>query len=229
MNVALVGQRIDRVRDLAGFKRSHRVPDEVNDFTKAFVARIAADQIDANLGKIYDELRVQFRFKRKDLDVSISADGRGSITTPFFQYSVTISLSSSDPSQVIWRHQVSEISEAGHIIADAFARVFGCLFDTVELATAGTVDVEALIDRIEELNNQRISLAYDQQATWCRISIEGIAGELEITPRALSLVHRSSSSPGHLLQSFLEFQKALVETCHVKLNAFDDRTRSTIS
>lgn len=225
MNVTIVGQRIDRVRNLAGFKISHRVPAEVNDFSKAFVARIAADQIDADLGEIYDELRTQFRFKRTDMMVSTPADGRGSIATPYFEYSVIVSLNSHDPSQVIWQRQVSEIREPGQVLAEPFAAVFGSMFNTVELAPPKPVDLEAFIDRVEDLASEQVTLSYDKDATWCRVSVAGIAGEMEITARTLSLVQRNPKSPGILLQSFLDFQAALIETYGAGMIAFDGSSK----
>jgi len=221
MNVALVGQRILRVRNLAGFKVSHRVPAEVNDRTEAFVAEIAAAQIDADLDRIHDDLRARFRFKRADLTVSPPSAGGGSITTPYFEYSVAVSLNPRDPSQVIWRRQVSEIREPRRVLAAPFAAVFGTLFNTIELAPPRPIDLTALIDRIEELDSRHISLAYDKDATWCRVSLAGIDGEVEITARTLALVQRQPKSPGHLLQSFLDFQTALIETYEVDTIAFD--------
>ncbi|MFN9970958.1 MAG: hypothetical protein ACK58T_13815, partial [Phycisphaerae bacterium] len=38
-----------RVRDLKGFRKAHQVPTEFNEHTQAFVARIAADDINAEL------------------------------------------------------------------------------------------------------------------------------------------------------------------------------------
>lgn len=221
MNVALVGQRIDRVRNLAGFKTSHRVPDVVNAFTRAFVARIAAAQIDEDLANIYDRLRDEFRLKRAEMTVATPTDGKGSIATPFFDYSVVVSLNSRDPSQVIWQRQVSGIREPARVLADAFAAVFGCLFNTVELAPPRPLDLEAFIDRIENLESEQITLAYDKEATWCRVSMAGIAGEIVLTAQSLSLSQRNPKSPGHLLQSFLDFQTALIRTYDVQMLAFD--------
>lgn len=220
MTVALVGERIDRVRDLAGFRISHRIPDAVNDFTEAFVAGIAAAQIDADLETVYGKLRDQFRFKRADVTVSPPADGRGSIATPYFDYAVIVSLNSSDPSQVIWRRQISEIREPGRVLSDPFAAVFGSMFNTVEIAPPQPIDLGALIDRVENLESGQITLAYDKDATWCRVCVSGIDGEMEITARTLSLVQRNPRSPGHLLQSFLDFQTALIETCDIGMIAF---------
>ncbi len=221
MNVALVGQRIDRVRDLAGFKISHRVPVEVNDFSEAFVARIAADQLDADLNEIYDKLRTQFRFRRAELNVEKLVEGRGSIATPYFEYSVVVSLNPTDPSQVIWHRQVAEIRESNQILAEPFAAVFGSLFNTVELALPQAVDLEAFIDRVEEFESEQLTLSYDRDATWCRLSLAGIAGEMEVTAQTLSLVQRNPKSPGLLLRSFLDFQTALIETYDVEMIAFN--------
>ena len=44
--VTLVRTRRSRVRDLRGFRKSHQIPEEYNEHTAAFIARIAADDIE---------------------------------------------------------------------------------------------------------------------------------------------------------------------------------------
>lgn len=221
MNVALVGQRIDRVRNLTGFKTAHRVPDEVNDVTEAFIARITAGQIDGDLGNLHAAMRHHFRFKRAEMMVSGPADGTASISTPYFDYSVSVSLNSANPSQVVWRRQISEIREPVQILTDAAQQVFGSMFNTVELASTQTIDLATFIDRLEDLHSDRITLTYDKEATWCQINLDEVVGEIELTAQTLSLRQRNPKSPGHLWQSFLDFQTALIERYDIELIGCD--------
>lgn len=210
-NVSLVGRRHDRVRSLSGFKKkTHRVPDEVNDRAESFVAKLAAAEIERDLDAIYAALRAEFRFKRADLDASGAQDGAGAIISPYFNYSISVCLNPHQPSEVIWRRQVARIKEPQRLFAEEFANVFGEMFDTVEFTPARSVDLEALIDRIEELDDERIALDYGMDATWLKLRIKGTRGQIEITPENVSIVHPKPASAKLLLQSFFDLREALV-------------------
>ncbi len=228
MDVALVGQRIERVRDLAGFRSSHRVPLEANEYGEAFVGRIAADQIDADLDVVYTRLRTEFRLRRAELSVSPPAEGCGSVSTPFFDYSVVVTLNPDDPSRVTWRRQVAEIREPDQVLSEPFAAVFGSTFQAVELTPAGPVDLGAFIDRLEALQSERITLEYDKSATWCRVRLDGIAGDLEVTARSWLLQQSNSPSPVALVQAFLEFQAALIDPDDAGSLAFGASARARL-
>ncbi|MBX9584464.1 MAG: hypothetical protein K2X87_29535, partial [Gemmataceae bacterium] len=71
-----------RVKDLAGFRKTHTLPERANDWARKYVNRIAQPDIKADLDNVFDAVREQFGYKRKDLDVSAERDGLGFIRTP---------------------------------------------------------------------------------------------------------------------------------------------------
>ena len=221
LHVSFVRREYARVRSLSGFQRTHRVPDEVNDRSETFVATIAADQLGQDLDAMHRALRQAFRFKRADIDVSQPGDGTGTMITPYFNYSISVSLNSDDTTEVVWHRQVSDIKEPEQILTDEFAQVFGGMFDTVELSPATKIDVETLIDRIEEFGDDRVALHYDKDATWCRLEIDGVVGEIEVTRRTFSIVQSSPKQPKQLLELLFEIQKSLLDKYDVRLMAFE--------
>ncbi len=201
-NVTLVREQRTRVRDLAGFRKSHQVPTEVNDHTNSFVGRIAAEDIIQDLDARFADFRKLLKFKRVDLQVTEPEGGVGLISTPWFDYQISAQLAPDDPSEILWRRQVAEFRAPKELFSSAFSTVFGNLFDTVELLPTALIDIAEVIDQIEDKGLSNITLEYDRSATWCHINLEGVAGQMQLTPDRVSLVVAQAQSPTRLLEAF---------------------------
>ncbi len=223
--MAFIGRRSAGVRSLSGFTKSHRVPDAMTSATEAFVVKIAAKELADDLQKIANALRDELGFKRIDINVAKPGDGTGTIITPNFTYSVWVSLNPDDTSEVIWHRQVSEISTPERVLSDEFAAVFGKTFDTVHFSPFNRIDVTALIDRIEDLNDDRITVNYDMNPTSCRVSIDDVDGEIVVTEFDVSLIQTQPQPPKRLIELLLQIQSALVDTYGVRLIAFNDAAK----
>lgn len=210
--ISLAIREIEGIARLDGFKKkTHRVPDEINSRTQSFVGKLSAKQVADDLDQVFGELRSAFRFKRKELQSDNGGEGTGLISTPYFQYCSTVSQNPEDASEVIWRRDISQITEPNQLLSDGFAAVFSNFFDTVEFTPPTAIDLEALIDRIEETDDDRFSLEYDRQLTFCEIWIEGTAAKLHVTPEAIRIMHPQPQPPRVLIASLIEVQNALVE------------------
>lgn len=209
-NLALVCEQQSRVRDLTGFRKSHRVPDESSERTRAFVRRIAADDIGRDLDLRFSDLRRQLQLKRTQLDVAEPHDGRGTITTPEFQYQVTVELCHDEPSDLIWRRCVTDISTPESVLSDSFAAAFGTVFDTVEFTPTDPIDVPGLIDWIEDRSENHLRPEYDRTCSWCRLTAPGpTASEMLVEQHQVSLRSLTPCLPETLLKSFLALQTLL--------------------
>jgi hypothetical protein len=130
--------------------------------------------------------------------------GVGQITTPWFDYQVIAGIAPDDPSEVLWRRQVTEFRAPQELFSSAFSSVFGNLFDTVELLPPTSIDLAEFIDRIEERALDTITLDYDRNTTWCHVSLKGVMGQLQMTPDRISLVVSQPQSPTRLLEAFFQ-------------------------
>lgn len=214
MNLALIKKQNRPIRALTGFKKNHRVPDRVDDRSEKFIAKLTEDEVKEDLNLIFQRLRKEFSLRRADMKVS-HEHGTGSIDTPYFQYSVIVCLNPDRPSEVIWQRQVTDIRDRVQVLSAPFERVFPRIFDTVEYFPPTAISVDDLIDRIEELEDDRITLNYDMDATGCTLEIEEVAGQVEITASSISLTQSSDVSPKDLLQSFLDMQEMMG---HMRVN-----------
>jgi len=219
--VSLVRRKGADVRRLSGFRKGmHSIPSSITKASHAFVAGLAESDLREDLQRIHDELRSALKFKRADMQVAGPSDGAGSIITPYFTYSVNVGLNPAEPSEVLWRRQVSDIKEADQIFSAGFAAVFGELFDTVEFLPPGRIAIKELIDRIEHLDDDRLQVDYDHETTWCALKISGIAGTIRVTRDTFELVMNSPGPPQRLLKTYFDIQRALVDTHEIRLIPF---------
>ena len=207
-NVALVSEQRQRVRDLSGFRKAHSVPFANSERTQSFVGRIASDEIDEDLDTRFREFRKNFRFKRSDLVVSEPANGEAAITTPWFEYRITVTHDPLAPSEVTWRRQVTQFHDPVPLLSPEFATVFGMVFDTVEFEPPEPIHIEAFIDSIENRNDS-LNLEYDRQSTWCELTTALIPGRLVVETDRVAFVTNEPQLPARLLNAFFEFRTQL--------------------
>ncbi|MFY8201498.1 MAG: hypothetical protein ACOVLE_12550, partial [Pirellula staleyi] len=175
-----------------------------------FVAKLAQEQVSQDLDSVFKQLKSAFKFKRTEIRVTDQGDGTGTIITPYFNYSIGVGQDAENPAKVVWHRTIDSIKDSEQIFSDAFAALFEGIFTTVEFTTQQPVDLDALIDAVEALEDERIAIEYDHNATRCVLRIEGIAGEIQVTQHTLRIVHPKPEAPRNLLRSFLAIQTALL-------------------
>lgn len=223
-NVAFVRERLGPVKGLSGYKKTYDLPDRVNAGAQAFIAKISREEITGDINGVFTKLKSAFKFKRADMDLTDPGEGAATIITPYFNYSITIELSKEDLSQVVVRRTVDAIKEPEQLLSDQFSAVFEGVFDSIHFDAPKPIDLVGLIDRIEELEINDISVDYDPGATHCTLHVKGIAAAITVTPSSLSIVHARPDSPKRLLDSFFQIQRALVEQHDVRLIPFEKST-----
>lgn len=207
MEVSLFRRRHLSIRRLAGFHRGLRVPEFINDAARQFAAKVAEDDIRDALKEIRDRIRNEFRLKRRELIVDGPTEGGGTIRTPFFCFTIEIMLSADDPKKVLWIERVADISDSRKVDSKAFDAVFPATFDTIEVSLPMQVSIESLVDRIEEVDDPRITLDYDLDCTCLTLAMKGVSGEIEISDRALRIVRSKPVRPRLLLRSLSQMEQ----------------------
>jgi hypothetical protein len=220
LRVTLLREQVESIRTLAGFKKTDKVPNAVNSYAKGLVADLGSEPIAADVNEVREALRKHFAFKRKDLDSAAPGDGTGSILTPYFVYSVTVTLNPANPAEIIWRRTISDIREPEQVLSPAFESVFPKTFSTVEFQPPQPIDLPAFIDELEDSADERVKLNYDPATTWCRLSMPGLLGQVEITRDRFALLQLNPTSPKTLLEAFFKIQAMLVQELEVKTIGF---------
>jgi hypothetical protein len=195
---------IGKIKDLAGYRKTHSLPDRANEWARKFVNRIAAADIKADLDSLYDRVREQFEYKRKEVDVACDRDGFGFIRTPDFDYSVSIAVNPEEPTEVIWRRELSRLSGRAFVESPPFQVVFGTLFDQLVFEFTKPVDVGEFVDRLEESPLEGVKIQVASDANTAVITLAGFTGKVLLTPSSVT-IEGQLGNPANLLEQFLRF------------------------
>jgi hypothetical protein len=202
--VVFRSESVGRVKDLTGFRKSHSLPDRANDWARKYVNRIAATDIKSDLDSMFDMIREQFGYKRKELDVSAERDGLGFIRTPEFEYTISLSVNADDPTEVKWRREVGRLSGPEFVRSPGFQTVFGSIFDRLVFEFADPVDVADFVDRIEENPLEGVKVSVESDANAAEIVMQGFGGKITVDPEAV-IIQGQAGNPASLLEQFLVF------------------------
>jgi hypothetical protein len=201
------GESRDRFRNLAGFQKNFKLPDAATPSAQKWTYRLAADDLRAAVEEAYNGLREHLGFKRKDLESTVGADGLGFIRAPTFDFSVSVSLDPDDPTSVIWRREVSQVTDPDVLRADGFRRVFGTVLDTLQFEFEKPIDVEELVDRIEDDPPPGVKVRVASDASACDVTVQGFAGQIHVERASLRIEGPPGLSPDSLVEQFFAFQR----------------------
>lgn len=200
------GERRDRVKNLAAFQKGFKLPESASPSSQKWVYRLAADDLKAAVEATYNALREQLGFKRKDLETTVGTEGLGFIRTPMFDFSVSVSLDPDDPASVIWRREVSQISDPEVLASDSFRTVFGGQLDTLQFEFEKAIDVDRLVDRIEDEPAAGVGVRVASDGSACDVTVQGFAGRVHVERKCLRVEGPPGLSPTSLVEQFFAFQ-----------------------
>ncbi|MBA2227329.1 MAG: hypothetical protein WHU94_07090 [Thermogemmata sp.] len=193
-----------RLKDLSGFRKSYTVPERANESARKFVQRIGHSDLKADLDQMYERIREQFGYKRKEMEAVCETTGSGTIRTPDFEYTVLLELDESNPSQVIWRREVGQLSSVELVRQAAFRQVFGAVLDRLVFEFREPLDVAAYVDRWESEAPPGTKVRVNSEATQAEITLSGVAGRICVTATSVTIFGRPGD-PTTLLEQFLAF------------------------
>jgi uncharacterized protein YajQ (UPF0234 family) len=200
-----------KLKNLSGWKKGDRLPDRVSDFSQSLVAKCAADELKNDLDEVYDKLKAAFSFSRRELQAAEPHDGTGTIMTPHFSYSVTVTHNHDDLDGALWTRSVDSIKTPAQISSKAFAAVFDDVFNTLVFALPTKVNLEDFIDAVEAAKSSDLKIKYDREATYCEIEVQGAVGTVTLKAKSLSIVHGQRTKTHLLLESFETVRKLVQE------------------
>ena len=196
-----------KIASLSGFvKRIHRVPEVTNDATHRFVEGISEKEIKEEIESVFQRIRSEMKYKRRD----VTAD-RDHIVTPDFEFWVECTQDTADPGMAVFSRQLTNISPA--IMEDGpFNAVFEDSFSQLTFQPKKSLDLQAIIDQIEDLDLDAIKLYYPRDCSYCDISIDGSPYHIRLTSGSFTVSTDHALSPKLLLESFRDVRKQLIAT-----------------
>jgi len=199
------------VRKLSGFERRHTVPDQVADYAESFIRRIAANDIHERVEGWTQQIRTKLRLKRTGLRVE---DDR--IITDDFELSIWCEQNPSNPSEAIFYEELSNVSAAA-LSRPEFEDLFSSSFDQMLLHPAKRIDVTYLIDAIEALDSEQISVDYPTNASRCTVRLVGSSTELTVTKDAVKVSSGEQLSPHEFIELFHAVREELKQLAGANL------------
>lgn len=206
--VSFWGHNWGAVKSLSGFKRFHKVPDEVNSATQSFVQKIGVQELSDEGKGLYGKLKDAFGYKRQDLTFT-EDEGSTSIITPDFTVNITVDIDGDDPSQYDLAIEVTDIRNPSAVNDEAFANVFNRKFDRIILETSGDLSVKKAIDLIEDADDKGVSVEYEPDMDECTVSVDGFGASVVLRAHEIELSFKQKEKVAVLLDSFKQLPLVL--------------------
>lgn len=208
-------EELGDIKKLFGYKIGyHKVPKEINSYTKEFVHDIAKNNVKRLIDDLLERIKNNFSYKRKELKF-----GADNIVTPDFEILVTIEQSSENPAEYISIIELSEISSKNIMYSPELNNLFINYFDSIELKFKNRIDLETLIDTFEENDIPGIDIDYPSDISFVKINIDGLKEEIVITHNSFKVVNDKKTKPLYLLNSFISIRKKLISYKQLKMLA----------
>jgi hypothetical protein len=199
----IINSEEDLVKNLPGFELNHKVPKQIDSYHEGWIKKIASDLIVSELNDVARTLKARLKYKRKDIEEPVIEDGVGQLNTADFDYVVSIAQSSEKADRYVLTRSIENFKNSDILNNTEFNEIFSDTFDELELRLKKRLDVAAVIDKIEEIDNDElISVDYDHTNTSiCIVKIKGLNGHIELTETTLSLKMKKKHSPKNLVLS----------------------------
>lgn len=210
--VSLVIRQQTPIQLLPGFsKTKHRLPDSNDRRAQEFVARLGERLIRDDLDAAYTQIREALGLKRRQLKVTESDEGFGTIETPFFLYSNGVFQSDGDAVTAVWQRDLSRIVKPAILLEDACNRLFASIFDTIEFVPSSSINLEKLVDHLEDLGDEQVRADYDRQLTYCNILMQDSPLYIQVNRHAFRVVHPAAVAPRELIACIQDIRRNLVD------------------
>jgi len=191
-----------RADALPGFekRRGHRVPDSLSPGATAFVRRLSAEEVEREIEACHAALRAKLGYKRRQLSVTVHADG-ASILTPDFEFHLVVEQDPEDPGRVCLRRTIQGAQTPAILASPSFAEAFGSGFDGLDLSVAQRIDVAGLIDAIEEREPAGWTLDYGYEARSLKLTSPRMPLAVHVTAERVRLVGARPQAASLLLEA----------------------------
>ena len=210
-NLSFTEQRTEQIKQLPGFQKGYRVPTSDNPSDQKFIAKIAEPILDDDLQETFSALRKAFGLKRKEISVDGPFEGGGIVSTPFFDYEVSVQIDAETPSRVIFSRSITGIRDFAKLVDDPFDDVFGKRFSTLIVEVENELDLETIVDTIEDEDPDGISVDYDKDLTWCEIQVLGSTATIVAEAYSIRVESVRETTPKQLLDLFTDIQQQFME------------------
>lgn len=212
--INLLGYETGNIRELSGFlKGSHSIPKTINDYTKAFVERIARKDVENEATELFDLLKKHLKYKRKEIRLELE-DSLATITTKDFEFSIFYTQDDSDESSYRIEYQITNIKDMSVFLKDKLQSTLR-YFNEIKLYISGKIDIEEIIDKIEERESENVEISYPPECSELTIKVNGYDWYIKLTRNSLAILSSSHESPAKMIEHLRESHKVLASNSNL--------------
>lgn len=205
-----------RIKSLTGFKQSHSVPKDINSYTQNFVEGISTENVKNKLEMLFNLIRDNYGFKRKEISTRHNGN-KATIVTSKFEVDIVIEQSEEEPEEYTEFIVLKNISSPDLLFEETFNDTFDSIFDTMIVSFEEAIKIEEIIDSFEDMDNTEMKIDYPPDLSHCSISINGFDSEIFIYPYYIEVCFTSPRKPSVFIQSFSNSNKFLHDNGSAKL------------
>ncbi len=199
------------VRKLKNFQKSHRIPFDVSESSARFIGSLVRNDLEDKFTEMQKKIRSAFGLRRKEIEVHIDEFGFAALETKKLRYVEKYEQNPKSPELVATEKCLDEIDDLNIVTNSDFDSVFGAAFTSLDFDFDITLDVEQLIDAFEDLDDNRLKLDYNLNATECALSVASGKEKLLITDSRIQVISWLPTSGMRLFNEAANFQIILAE------------------
>ncbi len=217
--VSLLNLDSGNIKSLSGFiKGSHTTPKTIYSGANDFVQKIGKNEIKDEIDELAPQIKNVLNYKRKDVQAD-SGDGLGSIVTPDFTYSMELKQSNTNADEYVIIRRLEDFTNSHLVLGGDFNKLFDGLFKKLEFKVSRKIDVEALIDMVEEMeDNDSIEIDYNPSDTsTCTITFREFEYEIFVTSESIAFQTPYSTTPVKLIEAYKGMRAVLIDSGSLNL------------
>lgn len=206
--VRMIGRTAGSVKKLTGFKKGHHtVPDAVTSATTAFLAKLCAAELAGEAETFFQQTRAAMGYKRQELSLAVETPS-ALLRARDFTMEWTYALNPDSPDEYILSRTLHGLCDDTPEKFAAAETLFDRMFEEIEFALTRPVQIEAVIDAVETVEDSTITVDYPSDYRHCTLRVANIPAEVSFHGATLAMRFARPGSPRELIEAFIAFRHA---------------------
>lgn len=207
--ISFIGRSGGTVKTLGGFKKGHHtLPDAANAATNDFLGKICAGELADRAEALFQQVRSELDYKRKDLSLSL-ASPCAMLAVKDFTVEIAYALEEADPARYAVTTTLRGLRNADLARTEPFSAIFARAFGEISFELKKGARVEDMVDVIEALDEDSgLTVTYPSDCRECSISVAGLDARVRCTGTTLDIVFPRPGSPSELMTEFATVRAA---------------------
>lgn len=208
-DIRFIGRTGGAVKKLGGFKKGHHtLPDAANEVTNAFLGRLCSRELEEDAEAKFQQVRTGLDYKRKDIVLTVTSP-LAVLVAKDFTFEIMYELDEDSPDEFAVTQTLLDLKDGDLAKSEAFNAIFDRMFTELSFMLKKGVRVEAMIDAIEELDDESaMQVDYPSDYSECTISVAEVDATVRCTGASLDMVFPRAGAPGELLAEFAAVRSA---------------------